>query len=406
MPRFLVQVEPQRVREASIGLASLAGVALTGRPVFDYLIVDAAAEGPLRQIAGVINVAPDSPVGIFQNEVRPVDQELVAWARAIVTPFGLPSALAFSQARSQVWSTAQSRLSVGADAADADGITGRGVRVAVLDTGADPGAIQRPGIIGESTVDGEPHPLDQNGHSTHVYTTIAGSRFSHPVHGLIQGVAAGVDLIVIKVLGYVIGTGSMSGILMGMQLAADRGAKIINMSLGGPDTADPNAPEHRAVSQLADRGVICVIAAGNSGPDPQTIGSPGSAPDALTLGAIDPQGQVAGFSSRGTTLLGRTKPDCVAPGVNILSESTGLIAAMRVADGPWKFAAISGTSMATPHAAAVLALAEEYANRRGRSLTTSEVKEALVRTGGAPNNSTGSGVITYPLLKSYIDGRV
>jgi intein/homing endonuclease len=134
---------------------------------------------------------------------------------------------------------------------------------------------------------------------------------------------------------------SMSDILAGMQRAKELGAKVVNMSLGGKDTDDPEAPEFRAVKQLTEAGIIVCIAAGNSGPDPKTIGSPGSAPDALTVGAIDMRGNLASFSSRGPTRLGAVKPDCIAPGVNVLSEAAGLIATYRAVD-LLKAAAISG----------------------------------------------------------------
>ena len=188
-----------------------------------------------------------------------------------------------------------------------------------------------------------------------------------------------------------------------MQRAAELGAKIISMSLGGEDNADPDASERRVVRQLTEQGIICCIAAGNSGPGAQTIGSPGSAADALTIGAIG-KAAIADFSSRGPTLLGLTKPDAVAPGVDILSGSTGIIAAYRFLDGAGRFAAISGTSMATPHAAGVLALAEEYARSRGQTLTTAAVKAALARYyNREPDNEVGYGLITYPILKRYID---
>lgn len=240
-------------------------------------------------------------------------------------------------------------------------------------------------------------------HNTHVASTVAGASFSHP-QGRLQGVAPGAELIIIKVLGAGIGLGDWSDILAGMQRAAELGAKILSLSLGGDDNADPEASERRVVHQLTERGIICCIAAGNSGSKAQTIGSPGSAADALTIGAINKAGQVADFSSRGKTLLNLVKPDATAPGVDILSGSTGIIAAYRFLDGLGRFAAISGTSMSTPAASGCIALAEEYAQRRGGTLTTAAVKQALARYyNREPDNNVGYGLITYPILKQYID---
>lgn len=291
---------------------------------------------------------------------------------------------------------------VGADIAEAEGITGKGVKVAVLDTGIDAVSYQLPMATGESFVTGEPWPYDNNGHHTHVASTIGGQPFRHPF-GLLKGVAPGAELIHIKVLGYGLGFGNMSDILAGMQRAKELGAKIINMSLGGKDTDDPEAPEFRAVKQLTEAGIIVCIAVGNEGPKPGTVASPGSAPDALTVGAIDMRGNLASFSSRGPTKLNLVKPDVVAPGVNILSESAGLIAAYRAVD-TLKAANISGSSMACPHCAGVVALAVELARRRGIELTTPMVKAALEAFGKPKDNETGWGLITYPLLKRFIEG--
>lgn len=144
----------------------------------------------------------------------------------------------------------------------------------------------------------------------------------------------------------------------------------------------------------------------NSGPSPKTLGCPGSGPDALTVGAIDSGGNLADFSSRGTSKDGRIKPDCVAPGVHTLSSTCGLIALMQAADGPPLVGAISGTSMATPHVAGVAALSLQYARSKGKTLTTEGIKKALELYGHAKDNETGYGLITYPLLKRYIDEKL
>ena len=413
MPRFLLQFDPTAGPQLLQQLQALAVPLAFPRPLFDYFVVDlpGAMTGPLATLPGelavrlaalpgVLRVEADKRMGVFP---MPVSQEL----QGILTggPLGLPNPLNLVGAmalRPDTWPTGESRKVVGADVADADGITGKGVKVAVLDTGVDPSHPQLLGIVGESMIKAQPLAWDENGHSTHVASTLAGSSFSHP-QGTLLGVAPGAELIIIKVLGAGIGLGDWSDILAGMQRAADLGAKVISMSLGGDDNADPDSSEFRVVRQLTERGIISCIAAGNSGPGAQTIGSPGSSPDALTIGAVG-KSALADFSSRGPTLLGLTKPDATAPGVDILSGSTGIIAAYRFIDGAGRFAAISGTSMACPHASGVLALAEEYIRRRGGTLTTEMVKAALARYyAREPDNEVGYGLITYPILKRYID---
>lgn len=399
MPRFLLQFDPAALSQATLQLQAFQFPLAFPRPIFDYLVVDLPLElaSRLATIPGILRVEADKRMGILPVPVnREIQEVLQAGPLALLTN---PGALGF---RPDTWPTGQSRKVVGADVADVDGITGKGVKVAVLDTGSDISHPQLLGIRGESMIKSQPLEWDENGHGTHVASTIAGTSFSHP-QGVLQGVAPGAELIIIKVLGAGIGIGDWSDILAGMQRAAELGAKIISMSLGGEDVTDPEASEFRVVRQLTERRTICCIAAGNSGPGAGSIGSPGSAPDALTIGAINKAGQIADFSSRGQTKLNLVKPDCTAPGVDILSGSTGIIAAYRFLDG-LRVAAISGTSMATPAASGAVALGEELARRRGGTLTTPMVKEALAKFySRQPDNNVGYGLITYPILKQYID---
>ena len=141
------------------------------------------------------------------------------------------------------------------------------------------------------------------------------------------------------------------------------------MSFGGP--GDPDDSLSTAADNAVYAGVVAVVAAGNSGPSEGTIGSPGTARKAITVGATDKQGNIAGFSSRGPVrwfdedenenyLM---KPDIVAPGFSICAaqssqdilNSQGLD--LHCIDD--KHIAISGTSMATPHVAGVVALIKQ-----------------------------------------------
>ncbi|MGW6934230.1 S8 family peptidase [Lentzea sp. NPDC054927] len=241
---------------------------------------------------------------------------------------------------------------INAPAAYDAGLTGKDITVAVLDTGVDqshPDLADRE--IGERNFTNSPDAGDHYGHGTHVASIIAGTGAKSG--GKYHGVAPGARILDVKVLGDN-GSGQDSGIIAGMEWAAEQGAQIINMSLGGYDTPEIE-PLEEAVNRLsADKGTLFVIAAGNSGPNARTLGSPGTADAALTVGAVDDQNQIAEFSSRGPTQAGTLKPDLTAPGVGIVAalHSDGRIGP-PVADG---YTSLDGTSMATPHVAGAAAL--------------------------------------------------
>nr|WP_246620162.1 S8 family serine peptidase [Streptomyces corallincola] len=247
---------------------------------------------------------------------------------------------------------AESTAQIGVPAARAGGNTGRGVDVAVLDSGADS---RHPdlatGIVAaRSFVPGQ-DAEDRNGHGTHVASTIAGTGAASG--GREQGVAPGASLHIGKVLDDT-GSGQDSWVLAGMEWAAvDQRAAVINMSLGSDTPSDGTDPVSAAVNRLsAQTGALFVVAAGNTG-TPGSIGGPGAADAALTVGAVDADDNVAFFSSQGPRVGdGAVKPEITAPGVDILAARAHLSP-----EGQGDYLTLSGTSMATPHVAGVAALA-------------------------------------------------
>jgi subtilisin family serine protease len=231
------------------------------------------------------------------------------------------------------------------------GYTGKGARVAVLDSGAD---FTHPDLAGQVadradfTVEGG-DAVDHFGHGTHVAATIAGNGAAS--HGERRGVAPNARLLIGKVLDD-FGSGSDSQIISGMEWAASR-ADVVNMSLGGSDPSDGTDPLSLAVDALTKQtGALFVIAAGNSG---GAIASPGSATAALTVGAVDDADRLADFSSRGPLVNTRAaKPELVAPGVDIVAARAAGTTLGSPVDKNYVFS--SGTSMATPHAAGAAAL--------------------------------------------------
>ncbi len=266
---------------------------------------------------------------------------------------------------------ADSVAQIGAPQVWAGGNTGAGVDVAVLDTGVDAAHPDLAGRV-ESSVSFVPGEdvTDRHGHGTHVASTIAGTGAGS--NGLERGVAPGADLEIGKVLDNG-GSGQDSWIIAGMEWAArERKAKVVSMSLGGSPT-DGTDPMSAAVDELsAETGALFVIAAGNSGPDATTVGSPGAADAALTVGAVDAADHVADFSSRGPRLVDSAlKPEITAPGVDILAARSQFST-----EGEGLYRTMSGTSMATPHVAGAAALlAAQHADWTGAQL-----KDALVST--------------------------
>ncbi|MFJ3043117.1 S8 family serine peptidase [Streptomyces tendae] len=264
---------------------------------------------------------------------------------------------------------------IGAPEAWSGGNTGEGVGVAVLDTGVDAGHPDFAGRIAatESFVPDQ-DVTDRNGHGTHVASTVAGTGAASG--GVEKGVAPGASLHIGKVLDNS-GSGQDSWVLAGMEWAVrDQHAKIVSMSLGDSPT-DGTDPLSEAVNRLsAETGALFVVAAGNSGPEAYTVGTPAAADAALTVGAVNGPGkgvdQLADFSSRGPRVGDNAiKPDLTAPGVGVLAARS-----QYAPEGEGAYQSLSGTSMATPHVAGAAALlAAEHPDWSGQRL-----KEALVGT--------------------------
>ncbi|MGW3243011.1 S8 family peptidase [Streptomyces sp. NPDC001070] len=332
---------------------------------------------PQDEAAGVwtalTNDVSGSPYAAAESGLRTV------WLNAIQKAAAEPS-----------WNTRQIHAP---DAWDA-GYDGTGVKIAVLDTGVDkshPDLTSR--VVAEKNFSTADNLLDHFGHGTHVASIAAGT--GEKSAGAYKGVASGAQIISGKVLddeGY----GDDAGIIAGLEWAAASGAKVANLSLGGADTPGVD-PIEEAVNRLsADTGTLFVIAAGNEGDDDSTVGSPGSADAALTVGAVDKDSKLADFSSRGPRVGdGAVKPDVTAPGVDITAAAAkGSVidtdpGVPHPADG---YLTISGTSMATPHVAGAAAiLAQEHPDWTG-----TQIKAALVGStadGGYTAFQQGSGQI-------------
>jgi serine protease len=250
--------------------------------------------------------------------------------------------------------------------------TGAGIDVAVIDTGV---AGTHPDLAGrlcsgvaflggDGVAQEGGGATDPHGHGTHVAGSIAAVRNN----GIgIAGVAPSARVLPIRVLDAQ-GSGSSSDVARGITWAVDHGAEVINLSLGGPHSQAVQT----AVDYAESLGVVVVAAAGNAG-----VGGPPNYPAALeqvvAVASHEPNGAVSTFSTRGAYV------DVAAPGSGILSTAR---------DGSWVY--MSGTSMATPHVAGVVALLLD--DEPG--LTPLQVRERLNTTAtdaGTPGHDTSYG---------------
>jgi len=253
----------------------------------------------------------------------------------------------------------------------AEGFTGEGVRIAIIDTGIDPDHPDFQGRIAETTDFTGEGPVDHNGHGTHCASIAAGSGAASG--GLYRGVAPGATIYSAKVLRSN-GEGMMSDVAAGIEWAVDRQVQVISLSLGGQGPCDGTDFLCETCEAAIERGITVCVAAGNDGPSAYTVGSPGCAHNVITVGAANDTDHIASFSSRGPTSDGRVKPDIVLPGVNIIAARAKGTSLGKVIDD--YYVALSGTSMATPHAAGICALLLQAEP----DLTPLEIKQRLMGT--------------------------
>ncbi|MBQ0986463.1 S8 family serine peptidase [Streptomyces sp. F63] len=283
----------------------------------------------------------------------------------------------------------ESQLTWGLQAAGVarSAFTGRGVRVAVLDTGVDTGHPDLAARLEEavSFVPGQA-AQDGHGHGTHCVGTSCGPRT--PGAAPRYGVACEAEIYAGKVLGDG-GGGTDTQILAGMNWAFGQGCRVISMSLGSP--VGPGERPSRVYEQIARRlmraGTLVVAAAGNESGRPEftePVGHPANCPSVLAVGALDSGFAVASFSNAGLHPDGG-QIDIAAPGVDVLSSWPR----------PPGHRRLMGTSMATPHVAGAVALFAEAVP----GASAAELKSFLLagaRRLPLPAVDVGAGLLQVP----------
>lgn len=260
---------------------------------------------------------------------------------SLIRPVGGATGAAAIASSSQSWAIA----AMGIGDLWAEGLSGKGVSVAHLDSGIDadhPALRDAVAKFAEFDVSGRKKAAakpwesdDKDGHGTHTAASLAG----RPVRGRRVGVAPDAALYSAMVIE---GGDIVARVLGGMDWAIGEGVRVLSMSLGIRGVLNDFLG---VVAVLRDSGVLPVMAIGNEGPG--TSRSPGNYPNALSVGAHDESFTVAEFSSSQRFVRRREPivPDLVGPGVDIVSAKAG---------GGWR--TLSGSSMATPHVAGLAAL--------------------------------------------------
>jgi subtilisin len=259
---------------------------------------------------------------------------------------------------------------------------GSGIKVAILDTGIDN---RHPDIsnnftngVNFTTNNLNDH-MDRQGHGTHVAGIIAGTNNDFGI----VGVAPEAELYSVKVLGDD-GSGSIEGIVKGIDWAISQEMDIISMSLG--TSVDPGSYFHNAIKRARAAGIVIVAASGNEN---TSIGWPAAYDEVIAVGAVNQAMSRAMFSNFGDEL------DIAAPGVNILSTYLND-----------SYAKLSGTSMATPIVAGVVALIQSFCRKQGIKATPEKIvqliSERSVDLGETGDDDAfGNGLVNvYKLLAS------
>jgi subtilisin family serine protease len=264
--------------------------------------------------------------------------------------------------------------------------TGKGIKVAVLDTGFD---LKHPDfagrtVVSSSFVQGE-EVQDGHGHGTHCIGTSCGPRDLEKGPG--YGVAYEADIHVGKVLSNA-GSGADGGILSGIDWAITSGCAVVSMSLGA--ATSPGQAYSRTFERVAIRamrkGTLIIAAAGNESDRRvgriNPVGHPANCPSIMSVSAIDVARKMAWFSCGTVDAIGAI--DLTGPGFDVYSSWPM----------PLRYKRISGTSMATPHAAGIAALIAQATGARGFELWARLSQTA--RRLALPSTDVGAGLVQGP----------
>ena len=378
-------VPPETLEEADAVIFAQLGVALVSREGVQLTELRAA------QLSGrrVLAVVPELVHHMLRDEHNVLQEEL-GYTRAyrdgvddlaerVLHAGGRTSATAplggvlFEDTSEATWG-------IQAVMSDSAPRSGKGIAVAVLDTGFD---VAHPDFVGRDVTTksfvADEQVQDGNGHGTHCIGTACGPRT--PSMGPRYGVAFESDIFVGKVLSNA-GTGTDGTILAGIDWAVANRCPVISMSLGA-GVAQAHPPYSAAGGRALAKGCLVIAAAGDNADRRRGtvgfVGAPANSPEIMAVGALDQRLETAFFSARSSPARGG-QVDIAGPGFQVLSAWPM----------PTRYRSISGTSMATSHVAGVAALWAETTGHRGSELwaTLSQSAERLLQ----PSVDVGSGM--------------
>ncbi|GAA2841094.1 S8 family serine peptidase [Kitasatospora sp. CM 4170] len=368
--------------DVSVFFEDLAVAVVEVRPEQRHALVTAAeaepsiiAAEPERVVYAMTSAGPTQARTEFYPAYRS-DEDVVAGQTRAET----------AMAQGPAWDEQSFTWGLQAIRATESGLTGRGVRVAVLDTGVDTDHPDLVGCIEEkmSFVAGEAVE-DGAGHGTHCIGIVAGP--ARPQQGPRYGVACDAQILAAKVLSNA-GSGFDGQILAGIAWAIARGARVISMSLGAPvQQGEPFPQTYEILAQRAlERGAVIVAAAGDDSQRPLSIkpvSRPANCPSILAVAALDKSLAPSFFSNGGINDQGG-EVNIAAPGRDVHSAAP---------DGGYQ--TMNGTSMATPHVAGVLALlAEAHPDASAADLVAGLKAGAFPLT--QPTRDIGAGLLRAP----------
>uniref|UniRef100_UPI0040563459 S8 family peptidase n=1 Tax=Acetatifactor sp. TaxID=1872090 RepID=UPI0040563459 len=286
-------------------------------------------------------------------------------------------------------------------------VTGRGITVAVLDSGFG----RHPDLAGnilcfKDFVNNRRTVYDDNGHGTHVCGIICGK--GSLSSGWYRGIAPDAELVVCKVLDKM-GDGTAEHMLEGLKWVQENKERyrirVLNISVGIGELKDKKKEEdlRHNIEELWDCGITVICAAGNKGPENESISAIGGSDKVITVGChdgkhcLDNPGRCATYSGRGNALSPIRKPDIVAPGTDIMS--CNVFCKQNYGCVNHAYVKKSGTSMATPIISGAAALTfSKYPD-----MTNEEFKQKLTYTAtdlGEAWNMQGWGMVNVRRLLS------
>ncbi len=393
-----VIVRGETLAAAQAAVAGAAGTVESEITIIDAVVADVPAEHvtALSQAPGVTLVMRDREVRVSAQDTTygdPANTDLVHFTEAIGV--------------GDVW---------------AAGVLGESVTVAVLDTGIDPTLSELRRTRGEGgterflayydaiedVVHTHPQflssPRDPNGHGSHVAGIIGNGSYEHPDDGY-RGVAPGANLVAVRVLGEE-GAGTYSDVLRGLNWVVVNkdlyNIRVLNISMYSVPVAPYWAdPYNLAVMAAWEAGIVVVASAGNTGPEPMSVGVPGNTPYIITVGAFTDHrtpedfgdDYIPEFSATGPTLDAFIKPDVIAPGAHVVSlmRPTAYLRDEHPERGTTaRYFEMSGTSMSTAVVSGIAALILE----ENPDLTPDQVKNRLTQT-ARPQVSSATGTAAY-----------